>query len=151
MLVEKSIGENQTRQKRAHRTPQGFPIKRCKICGAEFSPVCAIQRTCSKVCSIENKRILNAQWKIENPERYQAKIEKAKKRYNPSGTCKICGKVINQDFISPTHRSTSQMHDECVFSDCIDTLAKGVHLTKTQIQRLAARGYTMKEFINEYV
>ena len=43
------------------------------------------------------------------------------------------------------------MHDECVFNDCLETLGKGEHLDKTQVQRLAARGYTMKEFIQEHI
>jgi hypothetical protein len=43
------------------------------------------------------------------------------------------------------------MHDECVYSDCMKVLKEGKKLSNTQIQRLYARGYTLKEFIEEYV
>ena len=48
-------------------------------------------------------------------------------------------------------RSTATMHDNCVYSDCMKVLKEGKKLSNTQIQRLYARGYTLKEFIEEHV
>lgn len=153
MKTINGTGQEETGHKRAYRTPQSIPVRKCKICGTEFKPVCAIQLTCSRVCSLENKRILNAQWKLDNPERYQERKDKAKKRhkYIPSGKCRICGELIKQGYASPVHRSTAHFHDECVFRDCMDTINQGRKLNTVQIQRLAARGFTMREFINEYI
>ena len=62
--------------------------------------------------------------------------------------CRICGKPVYRDI---NKRSTATMHDECVFSQCADVMSSGEQLTKAQIQRLYSRGYTIKEFKEDYM
>lgn len=117
--------------------------KKCKICGKEFETNYRRKSCCSEKCAEINKREITRQWN-----KLHAADYRRAKRKGISVVCRICGEPIYRDI---NKRSTAVMHDECVFRQCAEVLTKGERLTTAQIQRLYARGYTKKEFIEEYM
>lgn len=115
--------------------------KICKICGREFETNHGTKKLCSKNCAVINKRLQAKEW-------YRIHGRVYKKQKNNIVLCRICGEPIHR---TCGIRSTSIMHDECVFRQCKDVLKAGEKLSTAQIQRLSARGYTQKEFIEEYI
>lgn len=130
-------------------------IKQCMVCGKDFEPRYNLvnrQLCCSKECSKERERLYSAE-RYADPVRRENYLERQKelrKQKIKPRKCIICGEDVIPDGYFHRYNHT-KMHDECVFNDCLETLGKGEHLDKTQVQRLAARGYTMKEFIQEYI
>lgn len=116
--------------------------KNCKICKKEFETNNRRKVCCCSKCADINKRIITKQWNELRGTDYQ------RKKRNGCSLCRICGEPMHRDVHK---RSTATMHDECVYSDCMKVLKEGKKLSNTQIQRLYARGYTLKEFIEEYV
>ena len=116
--------------------------KNCKICKKEFETNNRRKVCCCSKCADINKRIITKQWNELHGTDYQ------RKKRNGCSLCRICGEPMHRDVHK---RSTATMHDECVYSDCMKVLKEGKRLSNTQIQRLYARGYTLKEFIEEYI
>jgi hypothetical protein len=116
--------------------------KNCKICKKEFETNNRRKVCCCSKCADINKRIITKQWNELHGTDYQ------RKKRNGCSLCRICGEPMHRDVHK---RSTATMHDECVYSDCMKVLKEGKKLSNTQIQRLYTRGYTLKEFIEEYV
>ena len=114
----------------------------CKICGKEFETRYYRRKCCSPECSKVNAREITRIWNsIHHTEWWRNKN-------NGKVLCKICGKPI---FRIEGRRSTAQMHDECVFNQCKDVLKAGKKLNGMQGQRLAARGYTIREFKEDFL
>jgi len=116
--------------------------KNCKICEKEFETNNRRKVCCSAKCADINKRIITKQWNELHSRDYQ------RNRKNGCTLCRICGKPIHRDVHK---RSTATMHDDCVYKESAEILKAGKKLTDAQVQRLYARGYTIKEFIEEYV
>ena len=91
-------------------------------------------------------------WRENNPDYHKLREAKNIQRYyyKPNGYCKICGELIYQEYCG-NRRTRKQMHDECVFADCLKAIGEKKALTSIQLQRLAARGYTKEEFVNEFI
>lgn len=116
--------------------------RECKICGKVFKTEFSRKLTCSPECANINKRQNTNRWNKMHHTAYQ------RKRQNGHVICKICGAAVFRDYVS---RTTKQMHDECVYRDCLKTLEADGVLNKTQVQRLYSRGWTLEEFKNEYM
>lgn len=126
--------------------------KTCKICGKKFKTKVWNKITCSTECHKTNNKNLRKKWYDANHEEALEYYRKnSKYKYKAKTICKICGKVIDNKEIVCKQRSTTQMHAECVFNDCINTLKSGRRLNSVQTQRLSARGYTISEFREEYL
>lgn len=124
--------------------------KICVICGNEYEPYAGQthrQQTCSKECRKQYQIKRNNEYKRTHKKQRSAV---ARKYINGRVICRICGQPIFRDFIDGIHASVSTMHDECVFADAAETINSGNHLNNAQIQRLYARGYTLKEFKEEF-
>lgn len=115
--------------------------RECMICGKEFETNHGTKKFCSKECAAINHRQVAKDW-------YRIHGKVYRKQSNGIVLCRICGEPIYRNV---GIRSTSIMHDECVFKQCKDVLQAGEKLSTAQIQRLSARGYTQKEFIEEYI
>lgn len=126
-------------------------MKTRRICGKKFKERTRTQVTCSEECRKINTRNLMKRWRENNPERCK-ELQKAGKEYyyKPSGTCKICGKIVEQE-IMMNGRSRKQFHDECVFEKASQILRSGNRLSHGMISNLARRGYTVTEFREEYM
>lgn len=125
-------------------------MNKCVICGKMYEPYVGYgkrQLTCSPECRKEHARI----YAKNNPKRYEY-LERQKqvkrKRTNGHVICRICGKPIIRTF-APGEGSP-QMHYECVIDDCISTLQEGEKLSRKQLLRLSARGYSITEFREEF-
>ena len=125
-------------------------MNKCVICGKEFEPVYNMksrQKTCSRECRAimirENSRIYKKQYYVR--EKHLAYM----RNHNKKAICRLCGKPIFRDYTVGIIART-QMHDECVFEDCAKTLKAGERLTTAQYQRLASRGYGVREFREEW-
>ena len=116
--------------------------RKCKICGKEFESPYWKKQCCSDKCSKINAREITKRWN----EIHHTDYQRAKR--NGSVLCRICGEPI---YRTVGRRSTTTMHDECVFKQCADILKEGKRLTGAQAQRLSARGYTITEFKEEYM
>lgn len=123
----------------------------CTICGKEYEPYYAYGER-QKTCSPECRAIRNQQYHEQNKERHRAlsKIRYQKKRLEQNGhvLCRICGKPIYRTFT--IGEGQPWMHYECVLDDCINTLRSGGKLSHKQLLRLEARGFTKREFIEEF-
>ena len=117
-------------------------IKTCKICGKQFETNNRRKICCSNECSKKNARIITKLWNDRFHRDYQ------RKRNKGTVLCRICGEPVFRDIHK---RSTATMHDDCVFEQCADILLSGNKLTKAQMQRLYSRGYTIKEFKEDYM
>lgn len=122
-------------------------IEHCKICGSEFLKISSRTLTCSPECSRENRLRYQARYHEANRE-YIRHYEQTHRKPRPRAYCRICGELI-------THRELGQirtwMHDECVYADVLETIKSGKPVQKKQYLRLQARGWTMKEFLEEYL
>lgn len=125
-------------------------MNKCIICGKMYEPYhCYGERqlTCSPECRKEYAR----QYAKTNPKRYEY-LERQKKRIrerrNGHVLCRICGKPVYRTF--EIGEGSPWMHYECVMSDCVKTIKAGGKLSPKQVQRLATRGYSYAEFIEEY-
>lgn len=123
--------------------------KTCIICGKQFTPVLrhsGIQLTCGPECR-----------KIYNDERSKIRRQNpeflAKKHQGYYDThviqCLICGKPVNRVFLEGRLIAKPRLHDECVYTDCRNSLLCGRRLNPVQQQRLAAKGYGVKDFVVE--
>ena len=124
-------------------------MKKCVICNKEYKPY-AGQETRQKTCSPECRRKYKAMYSNEYKKReYVKRASRIRMRKAIEGRtkCSICGKSIYRNW--ELGASTKTMHDECVFADAAETLRAGNELSNVQIQRLYARGYTLKEFREE--
>ena len=105
------------------------------------------QLTCSPECRKEYARI----YAKNNPKRYEyLERQKQVKRERTNGhvICRICGKPVFRTF--QIGEGSPWMHYECVINDCISTLQKGEKLSRKQLLRLDARGYSITEFREEF-
>ena len=125
-------------------------MNKCIICGKMYEPYrCYGERqlTCSPECRKEYAR----QYAKTNPKRYEY-MEKSKQnariKRNGHVICRICHKPIYRTF--EMGEGSPWMHFDCVMSDCVKTIKAGEALSKKQVGRLAARGYSYAEFIEEY-
>lgn len=121
--------------------------KKCLICGNEFNARDRRQKLCSDEC----RKISFTRYKREynsRPEVRKRNIEYMR-NHNPRPLCKICGKPIIRDY-STGIKTVTQMHDECVYADVVKTLKEGKQLNTAQYQRLASRGYGLREFREEW-
>ena len=123
--------------------------KTCIICGKQFTPVLrhsGIQLTCGPECR-----------KIYNDERSKIRRQnpefRAKKHQGYYDThviqCLICGKPVNRVFLEGRLIAKPRLHDECVYTDCRNSLLCGRRLNPVQQQRLVAKGYGVKDFVVE--
>lgn len=119
----------------------------CIICGKEFETNHSTQKTCGFECHMIHSR------KQSNKYYWDHRIDQLQKNKEYSRThkkpivCILCGKEVPRN---PTgHRS--RMHDDCVYDDIIDTINSGREISYAQRSRLGRRGYTVKEFLSEYV
>ena len=119
----------------------------CKICGGEFLKTSVNKLTCSPECAHENAIRNMRRYREENRDLYNVYSRKYHKEH-PKSRCKICGKLIQRGLDG--HIKT-QMHDECIYDDILATIKAGQQLTKTQYLRMQSRGWTMKEFKEEYL
>lgn len=126
-------------------------MKTCKICGKPFESKVRNKITCSDECHKANCRLLWKDWYYKNHEKTLEYFREKPYQYKPQVKCKICGNIIEKKEFVGKQRSTIQMHEECVFNDCLNTLKGGNKLSSIQAQRLAARGYTISEFREEYL
>ena len=125
---------------------------KCVVCGRTFEPyVCygARQKCCSKECRKEyiSKNRINQYYAL-SPEQKRKYRMHVRERVNGHVKCKICGKPVYRDMYDG--EPLPQMHDECIKSDCINTIGQGKALNKAQQSRLYARGWTITEFREEF-
>lgn len=126
-------------------------IKECIVCGKEFEPYYALakrQMCCSKECSrVHNSIRQKKQYK--NDAEYRAKRIKQCHKYNETHRsikyCKICRKLIEQDY-----GRKSQMHYECIIDACVKILSAGETINHLWYNRLQSCGYTIAELKEEY-
>lgn len=124
-------------------------MKKCVICGKEYEPYAGQetrQKTCSPECRQKYKSMYSNEYKKREYVKRASRI-RMRKAIEGRTKCRICGKPIFRDW--ELGRSTKTMHDECVFADIQETIQSGSELSNAQIQRLYARGYTLKEFRKE--
>lgn len=117
-------------------------IKKCKVCGKEFTPAARherVQQICSDECRTKN-------WCNLAKEPENLKKMRDRQRQKSFTICRICGKQIIRNYDLDRNASTSRLHDECVFEDCRKTILAGKTISHAQQLRLYARGYTIKEF-----
>ena len=125
-------------------------MNKCIICGKMYEPYrCYGERqlTCSQEC----RKIYARQYAKTNPKRYEymeRMKQNARERRNGHVICRICGKPIYRTF--EFGEGSPWMHYECVINDCISTLQKGEKLSRKQLLRLDARGYSITEFREEF-
>ena len=125
-------------------------MNKCIICGKMYEPYrCYGERqlTCSQECRKEYAR----QYAKTNPKRYEymeKSKQNARQKRNGHVICRICNKPIYRTF--EAGEGSAWMHYECVMNDCVETIRAGEALSKKQVGRLAARGYSYAEFIEEY-
>ena len=125
-------------------------MNKCVICGKMYEPYhCYGERqlTCSAECRKEYAR----RYARTNPKRYEymeKTKERARQKRNGHVICRICGKPIIRTF--QIGEGSPWMHYDCVMNDCVKTIRAGEKLSKKQMMRLATRGYTPTEFIEEY-
>ena len=125
-------------------------MNKCIICGKMYEPYrCYGERqlTCSPECRKEYAKI----YAKNNPKRYEymeKTKERARQKRNGHVICRICGKPIYRTF--ELGEGSPWMHYECVINDCISTLQKGEKLSRKQLLRLDARGYSITEFREEF-
>lgn len=130
-------------------------IKKCVMCGKDFEPrynLAKRQICCSKECSAARGKAYSDARQAD-PIRWRAYLDREKElrkqRIKPQ-KCLLCGKdVIPDGYFHKGHHV--KLHDECVFEDCLKVLESGMKLNHKQAQRLAARGYTVSEFTEEYI
>ena len=125
-------------------------MNKCIICGKIYEPYrCYGERQLT--CSLECRKEYARQYAKTNPKRYEY-MEKSKQnariKRNGHVICRICNKPIYRTF--EVGEGSAWMHYECVMNDCIETIKAGEALSKKQVGRLAARGYSYAEFIEEY-
>lgn len=115
----------------------------CILCGKEFNPYNSRHIYCSKECCYSETL------RKKSEEYYECEdVRRKKKIYERKRStcyCKICNKPIKRVFIHD-HEKT-QMHDECIIKDCVETLKAGKKLSTCQRQRLYSRSYTIRELI----
>ena len=122
--------------------------RKCPICGREFV---TDSKHRNVFCSPECVRIRHEQWSKEYYSRNDVKARKKAYKRNyirEKSKCILCGKPMYHSFESGDCKTT--MHDKCVFVDCLNTLNTGGVLNNAQRQRLASRGYGVKEFKREF-
>lgn len=122
-------------------------IEHCKICGNEFLKTSVNKQTCSTECSRENAARNMRRYNSDNKEALAAYSRKRRKEH-PTARCKICGELIQRG--NDGHIKT-QMHDECIYNDILETLKSGHRIFPTQYLRLQSRGWTLKEFKEEFL
>lgn len=110
--------------------------KQCVICKQMYVPTLPNrQKTCSPECRKLYQRMLNNSEISRNR-------HKQWYRRNRTVFCKICGQPIERtDSLRP-----KQMHDECIYEDCRQTVASGKRLSDLQRNRLVSRGFSITEF-----
>ena len=125
--------------------------KICVVCGKEFEYTGLNPKQigiCSKDC--RKKRNVERLHKFyeKHPEKKAEYSEAAFYRYCPDGMihCKICGQPIYRN----DRTDKMQMHDTCIYDDCIRTLQQHKTLTNQQYNRLRLRGYTLATFREDY-
>lgn len=128
--------------------------KQCVICGKEFLKYQSCQITCSKECSLENRK--RRQYELYHSDiefaRKSRRISSKKIRHaNPSVRCLICGEIIYRAPDEDWKHSKPRMHDECIYKDCVATLKAGERLSQRQYLRIQSRGWTLKEFKEEFL
>lgn len=127
-------------------------MNKCVICGKDYEPyVCygKRQKTCSKECRqayIKQCRN-NHYYGLTEEQKKKAKMQIREKR-NGLVKCIICGKPVFRELYEG--EPLPRMHEECVKSDCINTINQGKALNKAQQSRLYARGWTITEFREEF-
>lgn len=123
-------------------------VRNCVECGKEFTTYRAKKIICSPECKKQRVERRTKTWYQENRD-YALEMAKISYANKPGkARCKICGKMIKQEMLVD-HKSRAQMHDKCVFDDAINTLRSGNELTGTQMQRLRARGFSVRELKKE--
>ena len=122
--------------------------KKCIICGKEFIPYYGAAKT-QKLCQdpeclrIHRNKASHMRYLNEQEE---AKLnEKIRQRRKSVVLSRICGRRIVRDTPLELRASTSTMHEECVFRDCVKTIAAGKNLSGMQQQRLYSRGWTTED------
>ena len=125
--------------------------KICVICGKEYEPHFTKEKT-QKTCSKECREVLTNKYNLEYRRRdYVRKRHIAyMRKYNGNPKCVICGKPIERNY-STGHTARTRMHEECVYQDIINTLKSGQKLNTAQYQRISSRGYSVKDFIEEFM
>lgn len=122
--------------------------KKCIICGKEFVPYYGAvkrQKLCQDPECLRIHKDNYARIHYQN-EREEARFkEKVRHRRKSVVLCRICGRQIIRNTPLELRASTSTMHEECVFRDCVKTIAAGKNLSGMQQQRLYARGWSTKD------
>ena len=125
-------------------------MNKCIICGKMYEPYhCYGERQLT--CSVECRKEYGRRYAKTNPKRYEymeRMKQNARERRNGHVICRICGKPIYRTF--ELGEGSPWMHYECVINDCIKTLQKGEKLSRKQLLRLDARGYSITEFREEF-
>lgn len=152
MNAVKVPAQNQTAVQVARRGLIKDPkIESCIVCGRDFLKTSSQKKTCSPACSHVNAMINLEKRKQKDPEGAKEKAREYSRKWrkeHPQAFCKICGGAI---WRGDSGRSRTQMHEKCVYDDCLKTLRSGKELSKMQYLRLQARGWTLKEFKEEYL
>ena len=120
-------------------------IRKCVVCGREFEPFNYNQKCCCMYCSRENDLKRRREYN-RSPRTHER--QRAYRLAHPQGVCLICGKPVMKDGLK--RHDSKKMHDECIFMDCLETLKSGNRLTSKQRTRLVLRGYSLKEFKQDY-
>ena len=125
-------------------------MNKCIICGKMYEPYhCYGKRQLT--CSPECRKTYNRQYAREHARTYESlekQKQRAREKNNGHVICRICGKPVYRTFVAG--EGSPWMHFDCVMADCVKTVKAGEKLSWKQMQRLYARGYTIKEFIEEY-
>ena len=126
-------------------------LRKCIICGREFVPYrnMPTHKTCSIECRKEQTRRKNREnYQTFHEEILRKQRSKARRLNNGTVLCRICGRPVYRDW--ETKANHGWFHDECIYDDIIETLANGERVSILQRQRLYSRGYTLKEFIEDF-
>lgn len=124
--------------------------KTCVVCGKEYEVLrsCHINRQiyCNKEC--QRVAVLKRQAeRFQNDPEYRNRINESAKKWQKKHRkpiiCMICGEEMEGN-------TKRRMHDECVYEDCRKMYEAIGDFTVAQIHRLEMRGYTKKEFVEEY-
>lgn len=125
-------------------------IRKCIICGKEFTPY-PPQKKRQITCGSPECQLIRKQRYVRAPEQIIRDNQKLKMKIRHEGRaiCRLCGKPIIRNEAINERSSSTRMHDSCVFDDCAKTLKDGKPLSQMQKQRLYVRGYTLPEFYEE--